>query len=170
MFSRAVAATWHLAWKSPTSTHMQLFRMCASLADCGWWADTAIATTSVALEYRGAASLPVRWVTLSGHFHPGDFHETQEKREKLCKMVTLILPISAVICVKDLNDWGTSEFFFRDSMLTSIVPWFSGGAGCPNTRGRDLKDESLSAFFWTKYFLWQWVPGLEWAGFLCGEE
>lgn len=82
-------------------------------------------------------------MTLSGRFHPGDFHETQEKREKLCKMVTLVLSISVIIFVKDLNDWGTSEFFFRDSMLTSIVPWFSGGAGCPNTRGRDLKDESL---------------------------
>ena len=58
-------------------------------------------------------------------------------------MVTLVLSISVIIFVKDLNDWGTSEFFFRDSMLTSIVPWFSGGAGCPNTRGRDLKDESL---------------------------
>lgn len=61
-------------------------------------------------------------MTLSGHFHPRDSHETQEKRENLCKMVILILSISVVIFVKDLNDWGTLEFFFRDSMLTSIVP------------------------------------------------
>ena len=84
--------------------------------------DTAITTASLAPENSGAASLPVRWVTLSGGFHPGDFHETQEKRDKLCKMVTLVLSISVIIFVKDLNDWGTSEFFFRESMLTSIVP------------------------------------------------
>lgn len=74
-------------------------------------------------------------------------------------MVTLILPISVVICVKDLNDWVTSEFFFRDyadKYCTVIFRW----CGCPHQR-KGLKDEESLSAFSSKVLPVAVDPGLE---------
>lgn len=75
--------------------------------------DWQIQLLPLLLNNMGQDSLPARWVVPGNR---GDSHWAQEKREKLCKMITLVLSIYAVILFKDLSCWGTCGFFTRVSV------------------------------------------------------
>lgn len=55
----------------------------------------------------GWDSLPARWVAPDDL---GDSHQTQEKREKLCKMIAITLYVSVSFLFEDLSCGGTRGF------------------------------------------------------------